>query len=59
MIMINAIYNRSSQCNKCGERDATTQWLGAEPELMQRRCRNCDYVWLERPRDSEEGSDVA
>jgi hypothetical protein len=55
-------YNRDTPCLKCWETNASSEYesalylcdldmLGKElrPEVIRRTCRNCGYVWDEKP----------
>ena len=58
-------FNLARTCAKCGygEKEARSLFIpeGRAPQLtgrhdaIARRCRRCDYSWMERPIDSEDG----
>ncbi len=50
-------YKKGHACEKCGERDAKSEFKGTlylgffyvSDNIIKRTCRNCGYVWHETP----------
>lgn len=37
-----------SECIKCENYDAHTEWIPSD-DILMRRCKRCGYRWLEEP----------
>ena len=54
-------FNKNAKCPKCGSRGIRLKYHPPQtitgvtvPELMERSCADCEYMWVERTLDSME-----
>jgi hypothetical protein len=52
-------FDPHARCGKCGHREASTAYeaaregLYAGHDVLHRQCRQCGYIWHEKPLDAE------